>query len=78
MIHEGAHLIKIGEPDGESYCGGNTTYHYRSDRQEEGGGFSCTGPCGKAALNVADNWSQWIHCVWLLGENAKAAGAKPD
>jgi hypothetical protein len=77
LIHESAHLAGVSETVGESYCGGGMTI-VANGPATTNGGFDCETPCGGRNINIADNWSHFIHCVWLTGDSQKAAGLKPD
>jgi len=46
LVHESAHVAGISEHDG---------------KESYCAFFTCDSSCGEGA-NVADNWSQWVHC----------------
>jgi hypothetical protein len=79
-MHEGAHLAKINEerPRDEHYCEAGARIGAQGQGRDRGS-FTCEGPCeGRAELDVADNWAQWMFCSWTATDGGRRSGAQPD
>jgi hypothetical protein len=78
LVHEASHQAGVREDLGETYCGGGINIRGHSDHPTMLGSYDCTHPCPGPGVNVAENWSAFMFCTWLTGDNAKSIGAKPD